>query len=157
MQYEAIEQINGDYYGNGFKASCIMEGITYELYIFSEDDYINDKNKISVLDEQINKVLEWVKSNEEKLHKDAVTENYDWLFDELICDSDYYIGNGKINIEDIVNFTYLSYIKIFSKKYKIKSLLLCYEEKEDMNAQLLGGNTFGLEVGSSKMLKDIKD
>ena len=151
VQYENFKRIEGDYYGNGIEVICNFNYVRYELSIFSTEDYINTEEKISIIDEQLIRVLSWIEKNKETVHKRAVDENYDWLFDELISDSDYYTEKGSITIDEIINFTKLAWVKVFCEIDKIKSFLLCYEETEEINAALLGGNTFGIEISISEL------
>lgn len=146
IQYKYIDKIEGDYYGDGIKVNCIYKNREYELFIFSTGNYINSKEGLFSIEDELTSVLSWIEINETDIHKDAVEENYNWLFDELICDSDYYIEKGSISLDELVAYTQLGWIKIFCEENKIKSLLLCYKEIEDMNEAILSGETFGKEI-----------
>jgi len=146
IEYVKTEPFYGDYYGDGFELICIYEKVQYKLLIFSTDNFFDTKEKIVLLNKELNKMLSYIKANEISIRKNAVDENYDWLFEELICDSDYYLENGNISKDEVAKFTHLAWIKIFCEQDKIKSFHPCFEETEAINCELLGGHTFGIEI-----------
>ncbi|MHC1683047.1 MAG: hypothetical protein AB6733_08880 [Clostridiaceae bacterium] len=146
IQYKIIDKVERDYYGDGLKVNCVFKSNEYQLFIFSTGNYINSKESLLSINGELANVLSWIETNEIEIHKKAVDENYDWLFDQLISDSDYYAEKGSITLDELVGYTHLGWIKILCGKDKIKSFLLCYKETEGTNESILGGHTFGKEV-----------
>lgn len=98
IQYKTIDKIEGDYYGDGLKVNCDYKNNDYKLLVFSKGNYINSKERLLNVDDELANVLSWIETNEMDIHKEAVNENYSWLFDELISDSDYYAKKGNMSI-----------------------------------------------------------
>jgi len=152
LEYKVLEKVQGDYFGEGLKVICIFQGNEYKLFTFFIGNNMNSESDILMIENELVILLSWIKANYKAIHKKAVTENYNWLFDELINDSDYYLEKGSISTDDLIDFTHLGWIKIFCEKDRIKSFLLCYEETEEINAAILGGHTFGVEIDFKEII-----